>query len=1719
MHMRNIRLWITAAVIMLALICVGAASAEIIASGDCGKNGSNVTWTLDSEGVLSITGTGEMTGFSKYDGLSTSAPWDSCRNEIKSIIISDGVTSIGDYAFPYCGSLTSIVIPDSVTSIGNNSIFEAARIYCHADSYADTWAAENGRSGNVHYLEEITIILPENVFIGCGQETQMVCTIVPDGDYNVIWTSADPAIAAVSETGVITGASVGTTTITAAIENGASASCTVIVTPDTIIAAGNCGKIGGSVTWTLDSKGVLSITGTGAMKDYERYDLFTTAPWYNHQSEIKSVIIAGGVTGIGNNAFYGWGSLTGITIPDSVTSIGSSAIPSNALIYCYADTYAEAWAKENGRSDNVRYLSDAAIIASGDCGKNGSNVTWTLDSEGVLSITGTGAMKDYDYDEDYNYDYDLSAPTSPWKNYLRQIKSVKISNGVTRIGNGAFGGCSSMTSIEIPDSVTSIGNDAFCYCINLTNIALPGSVTSIGGNAFFCCGRLTSIAISDGVTEIGADAFYGCISLTNIVLPDSVTSIGDWAFGGCSGLTSIVIPAGVTSIGEGAIPDAALIYCDADSYAAEWAKNNGMGDNVRYLNGITIILPESILISLGKETPMEYTIASDGAYDVIWTSADPAIAAVSDNGVVTGASAGTTIITAAIENGAGASCTVTVAPEGIIAAGNCGKNGGNVTWTLDSEGVLSIAGTGAMKAFDYFYDYDNYEKSSTTAPWKNNLREIKSVSISNGVTNIGEDAFRNCSNLTSVSIPDSVTSIDSYAFSGCSSLTSIVIPDGVTSIGDDAFRSCSSLTSVVIPDSVTSIGFSAFNDCRSLTSIVLPNGVTSISFAAFCNCRSLTSVVIPASVTCIDDSAFENCSSLTSIAIPNGVTGIGYSAFSSCGSLTSIVIPDGVTYINDCAFENCSSLTSITIPNSVISIGEGAIPEAALIYCYADSYAEAWAKENDMGDNVRYLSDAAIIASGDCGAEGDNITWALDSEGVLTVTGAGAMADFDYQAPWYESAMDSSNPMGGPCKLTSAVIGEGITSIGSYAFSGFSSLKHIVLPDSIIGIGEYAFRECSELTEIAIPGGVTAIGSGAFVSCSALTEIIIPSGVTAIEDHTFEGCGGLTGITIPESVQRIGTSAFGYCSQLTEVILPEGISCIPEYAFDNCTALTSITIPESVISIEAQAFVCCSSLTEIIIPGSVEYIGDYAFDSCDALARISIPRGVQFIGECAIPEGTLIYCYADSYADGWAAKNGRSDNVRYLSDETGPESITLPEDISISLGEEKLVKRAIVPYGVYDARWTSADPAIAAVSENGTVTGVSEGTTTITLAHANGASDSCTVTVTPERIIATGDCGAEGDNLQWTLSSTGLLTIQGTGEMAEYEQNEEDYTSTMPWNSYRNSIKSVKISEGATTIGSYAFYGCRRLAEISMPATLSGIGDYAFSECRLLTGVSIPAGVRQISSGAFTGCESLTEIVIPEGITKIADYMFSDCDSLSNVVLPKGITSIGNYAFSGCARIESIVLPEGVTGVYSSAFARCEGLTDVTLPNSITEIVSDAFYSCTSLTEIVIPENVTFLGRDPFRNCSNLERITILSNVLVYNQFETFNVPGNTLLYCYAGSSAEEWIKANGLGDRIRYLIPEDAAIIRLPEGLTEICDEAYMNTAVEIVRLPENCVKIGARAFANCARLWRIEIPAMNIEIADDAFADSPNVVIYAPAGSAAQIYAEAHGIAYLEK
>jgi len=230
--------------------------------------------------------------------------------------------------------------------------------------------------------------------------------------------------------------------------------------------------------------------------------------------------------------------------------------------------------------------------------------------------------------------------------------------------------------------------------------------------------------------------------------------------------------------------------------------------------------------------------------------------------------------------------------------------------------------------------------------------DVTEVVIPEEVTAIGDYAFSKIlfggADLTSVIIPGSVTSIGRSAFEHCRKLKNITISNGVTNIGDRAFYECESLTSIVLPDSVTNIGSCAFWGCEKLESIVISHGIKSIGERAFCGCESLSSVTIPGGVTSINFGVFSGCEILSNVIISNGVTSIGDYAFYGCSKLTNIAIPDSVTSIGDGSFSHCS-LTSITIPDSVTSVGQGLfygdiqvclLPSNLVERFYADDWSE-----------------------------------------------------------------------------------------------------------------------------------------------------------------------------------------------------------------------------------------------------------------------------------------------------------------------------------------------------------------------------------------------------------------------------------------------------------------------------------------------------------------------------------------------------------------------------------------------------------------------------------------------------------------------------------------------------------------------------------------------------------------------------------------------------------
>gem|GEM_PF-362518 len=433
---------------------------------------------------------------------------------------------------------------------------------------------------------------------------------------------------------------------------------------------------------------------------------------------------------------------------------------------------------------------------------------------------------------------------------------------------------------------------------------------------------------------------------------------------------------------------------------------------------------------------------------------------------------------------------------------------------------------------------------------------VNSVMIPNGVKNIGDSAFSNCSNLTDINvdgdnteyssidgvlfnkdkttlvsypvgkiqsdytIPNSVANIRDFAFTG-NYVKSVMIPDGVKNIGNSAFSNCSNLTDINVDGDNTeysSIDGVLFNkDKTTLISYpvgktqsdyTIPNSVANIGDFAF-TFSNLKRITIPESVTSIGDYGFASCYNLMSISIPSSVTSIGNFAFYGCKRINNITIPNSVISIGKNAFNECLELTNIIIPSSVTTIGFG-----AFVNCFSlrDISVENGNTEYSSVDGVLFNKDKTIL--------------------------------IDYPSGKGQTAY---------------IIPNSVTSIGEYAFYYCQSLRSIMIPEGVESIGDSAFSSCSNLTSINIPSSVTSIGNFAFSHCSNLTSINIPSSVTSIGSWAFAYCRGLTNIVIPNSVTSIGDLAFYNCENLNSIIIPKGVESIGDSAFSNCSRFLVIS--------------------------------------------------------------------------------------------------------------------------------------------------------------------------------------------------------------------------------------------------------------------------------------------------------------------------------------------------------------------------------------------------------------------------------------------------------------------------------------------------------------------------------------------------------------------------------
>ena len=394
---------------------------------------------------------------------------------------------------------------------------------------------------------------------------------------------------------------------------------------------------------------------------------------------------------------------------------------------------------------------------------------------------------------------------------------------------------------------------------------------------------------------------------------------------------------------------------------------------------------------------------------------------------------------------------------------------------------------------------------------------------------------------------------------------------------------------------------------------------------------------------------------------------------------------------------------------------------------------------------------AATVASGECGAEGDNVTWVLDDAGTLTISGTGEMADFGYveHSPWYERRKD----------IEKVIIENGIVTIGNMSFAQCTSLINVTMPNTITRIGEGTFQGCEKLVEIDIPNSVTDIGSGAFWSCRGLVNITIPDNVTEIKINTFNDCINLTNIKLPEKLKKIELYSLGGCLSLKELAIPDSVTTI-EATFFSCYNLQAINVVGSnkyfcsengVLfnkdKTKILAYPAGKSSTLYYIPETVITIGDNAFGRCRNIINIYIPESVNNIGALAF-EGcrNLSNVYYAGTEEEWKQIEIQEEENEYLLNATihynsSAEIPTVPvtsltlnrSEISLLAGGTAQLQATVSENASNkNVTWTSSNIAVATVDETGKVTAVSAGKAVVTATAADGSGQKaeCKVTVT-----------------------------------------------------------------------------------------------------------------------------------------------------------------------------------------------------------------------------------------------------------------------------------------------------------------------------------------------------------------------------------------------------
>ena len=1114
------------------------------------------------------------------------------------------------------------------------------------------------------------------------------------------------------------------------------------------------------------------------------------------------------VTSIADRAFYECTTLESISIPASVTEVGTSARYQYYLPF-YGCTALKCVRFEDG-SQPISLGAYQSTYGGGlfrDCPLEevyiGRNITYDYSRYSKLEKY----LENYGHSAFYNQSKLVKITISsavtdipPYLFYKNAALTTTTMPNVKTIGSYAFEQCSKLTTLNIGQDLEEVGTHAFYGCSNITKLTLPNTITTIGDGAFYNCSSITEVTIGNSLKSIGSEAFYGCASFTALILPDGFTTMGKSAFEGCRKLTVAKLGNSLT-----AVPGKAFKNCIALSEMDIPATAVSIGDQAFYNDSTiaTISMKEGLV-----------TIGSEVFYN--------------NSGITTFSIPGTVT---SMGSNSFYGCTNTI----YLTL----KDGDEILTLYNNSGKSRKTGTYCYN--DYFYDcpirllylgrnlkyyfsnnktmYDIVDGktksiSRASAPFASS-KTLKKVTIGPKVTFVYNHLCNNCDLITSIDFPVGIDSIYAHAFDGCDGLSSVSFKESTEhtiGIGDAVFKNCVALPQVTLPCQLSTLGDDTFQGCTTLKDVVFNNNSSyepslTIGSYTFAQCYPITTLSFPGRLKSIGNYTFSDCTYLTDITFQDSKTAVslgygaknsssyfknvplfgnsnleklymgrnvdynasanyGYSPFYNQKYLTDVTFSQAgtVTYCKDYLLYKVGCCKTLKLPESLTSIGNSTFRgmsslEAIVIpnnvttigtYAFAGDTLMLSAK---LSTSCSWLKEGLFSNCSTLQAITiPSVVTKMDTK-MFTNCKSLANVNFEDATDLIEMGYGASEKEYGlfrDCPVETLYLGRWLsynTEVSTRSpFFHISALKNLTFGQNVSVVDKYMFSYCTGLEEVYLPDNITSVGLWGFRGCTALKTVRMSQKLSQVADYGFSECKSLDNVVFPASMTSVANNSFSNCTSLKTLDLGSSLLIIGPSAFENDSTLQSITIPETLYGLGVAAFKSCVSLPNVTIR-SISSVGKQAFQGCTGLKWVSLSEKTTSLGENSF-DGCSNIAYVKSYA------------------ETPPEGLAnFPKDV-VANGTLFVPENYIDYYKVSPTweDWVN----VKALSENVLVTSITLDRDNATMKAAETVSLTATV----------GADDADNKEIEWKSADESIATVDAAGVITAVAVGETDITAT-----------------------------------------------------------------------------------------------------------------------------------------------------------------------------------------------------------------------------------------------------------------------------------------------------------------------------------------------------